>query len=155
MRTRIIRNEVCLYSRNESKQLTLYLSFFGIRCLPNSGLFALWSPPITWLCFGIYRAFISPMSKIPGPWHSLLTNAWLVYQEFTSMRRSYIHELHQRYGPVVRLGPSQVSFITREAIKEIYTSEGSGYDKTEFYTLFMQFGERYTRRWDELVKNMC
>jgi hypothetical protein len=28
-------------------------------------------------------------------------------------------------------------------MKEIYTSGGSGYDKTEFYTLFKQFDTRY------------
>lgn len=35
-----------------------------------------------------------------------------------------------------------MSFTSLEAIKEVYTSGGSGYDKTEFYGLFMQFGER-------------
>lgn len=63
-------------------------------------------------------------------------------QEFTANRRLYIHRLHQKYGTVVRLGPNEVSFLSLEAIKEIYTSGGSGYDRTEFYTLFMQFGVR-------------
>jgi hypothetical protein len=39
----------------------------------------------------------------------------------------------------VRLGPNEVSFTSLDAIKEIYASGGSGYDKTEFYTLFKQF----------------
>ncbi len=63
-------------------------------------------------------------------------------QEFTSNRREYIHELHRQYGPVVRLGPNEVAFTSLESVKEIYTSGGSGYEKTEFYTLFKQFGVR-------------
>ena len=63
-------------------------------------------------------------------------------QEFAGKRREYIHELHRKYGPVVRLGPNEVSFTSLEAMKEIYASGGSGYDKTEFYTLFKQFNTR-------------
>lgn len=65
-----------------------------------------------------------------------------MYKEFTGQRREYIHELHREFGPVVRLGPNEVSFTSQEALKEIYQSGGSGYDKTEFYTLFKQFGTR-------------
>jgi hypothetical protein len=63
-------------------------------------------------------------------------------QEFLSNRRIYIHQTHQKYGPVVRLGPNEVSFTSLEAIREIYSSGGSGYDKTEFYSLFKQFETR-------------
>ena len=51
-----------------------------------------------------------------------------------------MHRLHQEYGPVVRLAPNEISFSGLEAVKEIYASGGSGYDKTEFYELFRQFG---------------
>jgi hypothetical protein len=95
-----------------------------------------------WLCIGIYKALFSPLSKIPGPKDNLFSDTYLMVQEFTSKRREYIHELHKRYGPVVRLGPNEVSFTSLEALKEIYSSGGSGYDKTEFYTLFKQFGTR-------------
>lgn len=65
-----------------------------------------------------------------------------MWREFTAQRRVYIHELHKHYGAVVRLGPNEVSFTSLEALKEIYQSGGSGYDKTEFYTLFIQYGMR-------------
>jgi len=93
-------------------------------------------------CISFIRVVRSPVSKIPGPNYSIFSDLWLMRQEFTGNRRSYIHGLHKQYGPVVRLGPNEVSFSSLEAIKEIYTSGGSGYDKTEFYTLFMQFGAR-------------
>ncbi|KAE9370408.1 putative cytochrome P450 [Stipitochalara longipes BDJ] len=97
---------------------------------------------LLWLCITIYHALFSPLSKLPGPKHSLFSEIYLIIQEFTGKRREYIHELHKRYGPVVRLGPNEVSFTSVEAMKEIYSSGGSGYDKTEFYTLFKQFNTR-------------
>lgn len=97
---------------------------------------------VLWLGIVVYRAVFAPLAKLPGPNYSLVTDLWLMGQEFTSKRREYIHQLHEQYGPVVRLGPNEVSFTSLEALKEIYTSGGSGYDKTGFYTLFTQFGVR-------------
>ena len=85
----------------------------------------------------------SPLRHIPGPTTTLLSPFPLIYQEFTRNRRAYIHSLHKAYGPVVRLSPNEVSFTSVSALREIYTSEGAGWDKTEFYDLFRQFGERY------------
>jgi hypothetical protein len=98
--------------------------------------------PLVWLCIRVHRALFSPLLKVPGPCSALITDVWLMLQEFMGNRREYIHHLHQRYGPVVRLGPNEVSFTSVEALKEIYSSGGSGYDKTEFYTLFKQFDTR-------------
>lgn len=90
----------------------------------------------------IYSKCTSPIAKLPGPLYSIFTPAWLIYQEFSGSRRIFIHDLHLKYGPVVRLGPNEVSFASVESMKEIYTSGGSGYDRTEFYDLFKQFGTR-------------
>lgn len=95
-----------------------------------------------WLGLFIYRATFAPLSKLPGPLYTLFSDVFLMYKEFTAQRRVYIHELHKRFGPVVRLGPNEVSFTSLEALKEIYQSGGSGYDKTEFYNLFIQYGTR-------------
>lgn len=95
-----------------------------------------------WLCTVIYRASFAPLAKLPGPHYSTVTGLWLMKKEFASERREYIHQLHKQHGAVVRLGPNEVSFTSLAALKEIYTSGGSGYDKTEFYSLFTQFGVR-------------
>ncbi|TFK51092.1 cytochrome P450 [Heliocybe sulcata] len=89
-----------------------------------------------------YRLVASPLAKIPGPAVSKLIRLWLVYQELTGRRRTYIHDLHKLYGEVVRIAPNEVSFATGEAVKQIYSVGGSGYEKTEFYNLFMNFGAR-------------
>ncbi|KAL4943986.1 hypothetical protein BDV06DRAFT_123309 [Aspergillus oleicola] len=84
--------------------------------------------------------FRSPVAKLPGPCYTAFTSLVLKYHEFTSNRRLYIHDLHQKYGTTVRIAPNEVSFASLEAIREIYASGGSGYDKTELYDLFRQFG---------------
>lgn len=91
----------------------------------------------------LYKATIAPLARLPGPWYSLFTDFYLMYKEFTGQRRTYVHELHKKYGSVVRIGPNEVAFTSLEALKEIYQSGGSGYDKTNFYELFMQYDTRY------------
>ncbi|KAH9922031.1 cytochrome P450 [Amylocystis lapponica] len=86
-----------------------------------------------------YRLVRSPLAKLPGPRISALTGLCLMYYEFTRRRRRWIHELHLKYGPIVRVAPDEVSFATWEAVKEIYVSGGSGYDKSSLYRLFDNF----------------
>lgn len=81
-------------------------------------------------------------TKVPGPWYTNVTSIALKYHEFSKQRRLWIHSLHHKYGSVVRIAPNEVSFANLEAMKEIYQSGGSGYDKTEFYDLFRQYGLR-------------
>ena len=88
------------------------------------------------------QVFSSPLNKIPGPWYAKFTSAVLVWNAFKGHRTSYIHEMHKKYGPAVRIGPAEVAFATASAVKEIYCSGGSGYDKEEFYDLFRIYGRR-------------
>lgn len=90
----------------------------------------------------LYARLTSPVSKIPGPLYTAFSSIPLKYHEFGRSRREWIHSLHQKYGSVVRLAPNEVSFASADAMKEIYTSAGAGYDRTEFYDLFRQFGTR-------------
>jgi hypothetical protein len=91
----------------------------------------------------ILRCLSSPLNKIPGPPLARYTSLILKWHEFHTDRRKYIHNLHLRYGPVVRIAPNEVAFSSLAAVKEIYCSAGSGYDKTEFYDLFKVYGRRY------------
>ncbi|KXJ97446.1 cytochrome P450 [Microdochium bolleyi] len=90
----------------------------------------------------IWSCITSPLWKIPGPWYSAFTSLVLRYHELKARRTSYIHALHLLYGPAVRIAPNETAFASVESIKEIYASGGSGYDKTEFYNLFMVYGRR-------------
>ncbi|KAM3563281.1 hypothetical protein MY1884_001326 [Beauveria asiatica] len=90
----------------------------------------------------LVRRLRSPLARLPGPSISKYTSLWLKWNEISATRTVYIHALHRRYGPVVRVAPNEVAFTSWAAIKEIYCSGGSGYDKTEFYDLFTIYGRR-------------
>ncbi|KAI0024972.1 cytochrome P450 3A13 [Xylariomycetidae sp. FL0641] len=109
--------------------LLLNPSFLALSCL------------LLVACY-LWQCLSSPLRRLPGPRVSLFTSCLLKYHEFRAHRTRYVHSLHLKYGPVVRIAPNEVSFTSQEAIKEIYASGGSGYDKTEFYNLFTVFGRR-------------
>lgn len=90
----------------------------------------------------VLRRASAPITKLPGPAVSKFTSIWLKWKEMSALRTVYIHSLHEEYGPVVRVAPNEVSFTSWAAVKEIYCSSGSGYDKTEFYDLFRIYGRR-------------
>lgn len=88
------------------------------------------------------RTLTSPLNKIPGPWHAKFTSLVLKWHEFRTNRTRYLHDLHLKYGPAVRIAPNEVVFASAAAVKEIYCSGGSGYDKTEFYDMFKVYGRK-------------
>lgn len=94
------------------------------------------------LILHIFTRLTSATSKIPGPALSRFTSLVLKWHELGANRTMYIHRLHLKYGPVVRVAPNEVSFTSPTALKEIYGSGGSGYDKTEFYRLFEVYGRK-------------
>ena len=99
-------------------------------------------PPILLVALLIHR-LTSPLRALPGPFISKLTSLNLKYHELRANRTLYIHSLHEKYGPVVRIAPNEVSFTSWTAVKEIYCSGGSGYDKAHwFYDLFKIYGRR-------------
>ena len=88
------------------------------------------------------RSLSSPLNRLPGPWYARYTSLVFKYHCFRAHSTRYIHGLHRRYGGAVRVAPNEASFASASAVKEIYCSAGSGYDKTEFYDLFRVYGRR-------------
>lgn len=91
----------------------------------------------------IYRLFLSPLSKIPGPKLTAATQLWLVYHEFKGDRTIQIDKLHSQYGPVVRVSPSEVSFNNHDSLRDIYGIK-STFSKSSFYDLFIYYNVRNT-----------
>ncbi|KAL3470579.1 cytochrome P450 [Aspergillus californicus] len=88
----------------------------------------------------IYPMFLSPLSKIPSAhWTAPLSPVWILWKRFWSQNNRTIHAAHERLGPIVRLGPSEISVnCVEEGIKSIYTG---GFEKHEWYPrVFGSFG---------------
>jgi len=84
----------------------------------------------------IYPFFTSPLAGIPGPKINAMTKWYMVYIDFTKKRTLYIHDLHQKYGPIVRVGPNEVVCTGEEPMRTIYGA-GTSFYKPTFYNLFI------------------
>jgi hypothetical protein len=76
---------------------------------------------LLWLQY-ISTNIISPLRRIPGPFVAGFTEYWLVVADLAGKRTETIHQLHRKYGPVVRVGPKEVSFAD-ESINAIYSQQ--------------------------------
>ncbi|KIW87106.1 uncharacterized protein Z519_12217 [Cladophialophora bantiana CBS 173.52] len=80
-----------------------------------------------------------PLRKVPGPFLAKLTSKWLEYKDHSGVRTATLHEMHKKYGPVVRIAPNEVLFSNPAVIKKIY-GFNSSYMKTAFYSGFEEPG---------------
>ncbi|KAI1047008.1 hypothetical protein LB505_013600 [Fusarium chuoi] len=80
----------------------------------------------------LVNAFKSPLRGLPGPWYTHFTHLILKYHILAGNRVHYIHAVHQRYGPVVRVSPGEVAVSDPEAFSKIHKI-GSGFLKSAWY----------------------
>lgn len=67
-----------------------------------------------------YNLYLHPLRSFPGPWYTKSSIAWFVYHGYKGDHWSAVHELHLKYGPVVRIAPDELSFTEARAWKDIY-----------------------------------
>ncbi|KAF7936521.1 uncharacterized protein EAE97_007887 [Botrytis byssoidea] len=68
----------------------------------------------------IYRAYLTPRRKIPGPWYARFTHLVLKYHIVTGNRIHYVHALHQKYGHTVLVAPDEASCSSLTSFKTIH-----------------------------------
>ncbi|KAL3466018.1 cytochrome P450 [Aspergillus heterothallicus] len=83
----------------------------------------------------LYRLYIHPLSKVPGPKLAACTSLWLAYHTYIGDECTVIFELHKKYGPVLRVAPNDVDIASGDAIEPIYLTRG-GFPKTQVYSKF-------------------
>ncbi|KAF5978572.1 phenol 2-monooxygenase [Fusarium coicis] len=88
---------------------------------------------IVYLLYNVtFTIFFNPLSRLPGPWISCWSDMIAKYHWLKGTRAQYVHDLHQQYGPVVRIGPHEVDISDMAAVKEIHRVK-DGYRKAAFY----------------------
>jgi hypothetical protein len=60
---------------------------------------------------------------IPRSFWVSLTAYWLVAIDLTGQHTAVIHKLHKEFGPVVRIGLKEASFIDIESVNGIYSQQ--------------------------------
>uniref|UniRef100_A0A8H7N3W4 Cytochrome P450 n=1 Tax=Bionectria ochroleuca TaxID=29856 RepID=A0A8H7N3W4_BIOOC len=68
----------------------------------------------------IYLVFFHPLAKVPGPKLYAISIIPYMYHLKSGKWHRVLKDLHDQYGPVVRIAPGDVSFINGDAWKIIY-----------------------------------
>ncbi|KXN81884.1 Trichodiene oxygenase [Leucoagaricus sp. SymC.cos] len=86
------------------------------------------------IILAIYRIWLHPLSRYPGPRLAAVTKWYKAYYDLVigGGLLEHIEHLHELYGPVVRIGPSEVHILSASAYHQIY-APGSTYPKEAFF----------------------
>ncbi|TEA13612.1 Cytochrome P450 monooxygenase lolP1 [Colletotrichum sidae] len=74
------------------------------------------------------------LSHVPGPFSHAITGFAMARAALNGAVHEYYMDLHERYGPLVRIGPNTVMFSDAETLKRIAAAR-SGYTKGEWYVV--------------------
>ncbi|KAI4166636.1 MAG: hypothetical protein LQ343_007891 [Gyalolechia ehrenbergii] len=89
--------------------------------------------------YTIYPAFFSPLSKIAtahftASWSPL----WILWIRYRGVEVQTIHKAHVKFGPIVRLGPNEISVNCVDGgLRTVYAG---GFEKWAFYDQFENYG---------------
>ncbi|GLA68633.1 hypothetical protein AtubIFM55763_005374 [Aspergillus tubingensis] len=69
-----------------------------------------------------YNLLTHPLKDFPGPRTLAASRIPVTYASLKGIQAQWLHNLHLKYGPVVRVAPNELSFIDEQAWKDIYSS---------------------------------
>jgi len=95
--------------------LGLWASYGGVKALVV--LCAMLIPAARF----IYNIYFHPLATFPGPLLYRGTSLGKISQQMRGNITKKVYELHQIYGPVVRIAPWELSYASAQAWKDIYT----------------------------------
>ncbi|KAF2034994.1 cytochrome P450 [Setomelanomma holmii] len=134
----------------------LYAGFLPATTLSASFWLPLWS------YIGIYRAYLHPLRKYPGPFGARLSKWWTVKQNWDTDLHFHrrLQDLQTEYGDYVRTGPRELTIFDVDAIPAILggqskTSKGPLFDimdKSLHLNRDKQFHRQRRRIWDNAFK---
>ncbi|KFZ04126.1 hypothetical protein V502_10388, partial [Pseudogymnoascus sp. VKM F-4520 (FW-2644)] len=94
----------------------------------------------------IYRLFLSPLSKFPGPKIAALTSWYELYYDLI-LGGKYtfkLIELHKKYGPIIRITPFELHVSDPEFYDEVYASSASNRKRNKYPLFYKSFGMDYS-----------
>ncbi|KAJ5245807.1 pisatin demethylase [Penicillium chermesinum] len=102
---------------------------------PSVGLYTALAIPIA--VYAVYYCILFPLLRtdlrvIPGPFLAKLTNLHRVLLVRSGVVHEHHIDLHRRHGPLVRLGPNNVSVGSPAAVPVLYNIR-TRYPKSDFY----------------------
>jgi hypothetical protein len=95
------------------------------------------------ICAAIYKyiihpAFISPLARVPNAhWTAPFSNLWILWIRYKARENRTVYAAHKALGPIIRLGPSELSVNDVNGLRSIYAG---GMEKGEWYSIFDNYG---------------
>lgn len=83
----------------------------------------------------IYNVFYHPLSTFPGDAFFCATGLTKAYHMIAGDLQLKVKDMHDKYGSVVRIAPTELSFSYCSAWKDIYGSRG-GRELSKFYDFY-------------------
>ncbi|KAK3988045.1 putative cytochrome P450 pisatin demethylase-like protein, partial [Cladorrhinum sp. PSN332] len=90
------------------------------------------APSITIFLWYFIAYQTSPLKKYPGPFLARWTNLWRLKLTYDAKYATEIKKLHDKYGPIVRIGPNLLDLDYPELYRVIYSTDGK-WVKSDFY----------------------
>ncbi|PGH02755.1 hypothetical protein GX51_04489 [Blastomyces parvus] len=81
---------------------------------------------VAWLCYlgclAVYRLYISPLARFPGPKLAGLSRWYEAYYEIALLGQysRRIDEMHDKYGPIVRVAPDELHIKDSRFFEQVY-----------------------------------
>lgn len=68
----------------------------------------------------VYRWFLHPLREVPGPPWARLSGLWLTWTVRRGDASRQVKRLHDQYGPIVRIGPTDLSIAHPSAVEIVH-----------------------------------
>jgi hypothetical protein len=81
----------------------------------------------------IYRLFLNPLNEIPGPYFARLSKFNHVFRNVKFDGHKQLHQLHQKHGRFVRIGPNDLSVTDPDGV-EVISGPQSKCIKAQWYS---------------------
>ncbi|KAL3293974.1 benzoate 4-monooxygenase cytochrome p450 [Colletotrichum asianum] len=90
------------------------------------------TPALSCFVWFVFSWSTSPLKKYPGPFLAGWTNLWRLWHTYNANYAPTMKKLHDKYGPIVRLGPNLLDIDIPELIKIVYGTDGK-WSKSDLY----------------------
>ncbi|KAF3035372.1 hypothetical protein E8E11_000469 [Didymella keratinophila] len=110
--------------------MTVLPSFMGgvLPLAQNAGVALV----VYWLIWLVYAKTLHPLAKAPGPLWPSLSRTWLMMRMHYGDYHLHQVALHDKYGPLVRIAPNELSYSKPDGVPVIYRLTRP-LEKTDWY----------------------
>ncbi|KUJ23224.1 cytochrome P450 [Mollisia scopiformis] len=93
----------------------------------------------------VYRLYLHPLSKFPGPKLAALTLWYEIYYDvyLDGQYQFHIKELHKTYGPIIRINPFELHINDPSFYEEVYASAPRKRDRSEWVMRATGFSDAF------------